>query len=114
VLLPKKGESKILSRSKLIHVSEQSSTSTKNRLMLRKLLLSGSLTALAIGASGFGTASQWGVALPLGAVLFILFFIVTLLEKETVLYDAEHRQKQAEVESPASVRSLAGRSCRAS
>lgn len=82
--------------------------------MLKKLLLSGSLIALAISASGFGTASQWGVAAPLSAVLFILFFIVTLLEKETALYDAEHRQKQAESDTSSWSKSPVGRTCQAS
>ena len=61
--------------------------------MLKKVLLSVSLIALAIGFCGIGQASQWGVSLPFGAVFFILFFIVTLLEKETALYDAEEQRK---------------------
>jgi hypothetical protein len=63
--------------------------------MLKKILLSVSLIALTIGFCGIGQASQWGVSLPLGAVFFILFFIVTLLEKETALYDAEEQRKSA-------------------
>jgi hypothetical protein len=63
--------------------------------MLKKVLLTGSLIALAIGFSDFGEACQWALALPLGAVCFILYFIVMLLEKETALYDAEQHQAPA-------------------
>ncbi|HZV34463.1 MAG TPA: hypothetical protein VFB72_07775 [Verrucomicrobiae bacterium] len=76
--------------------------------MLKKLLFAGSLIALAIAVSGFGTASQWGVALPMSAVLFVLGFIVTVLEKETALYDAEHRQKPPEIQPSSSRKPVAG------
>lgn len=82
--------------------------------MLKRFLLAGSLIALAITASGFGTAPQWGVALPMSAVLFVLFFIVTLLEKESALYDAEHRQKPTAVQRSSSDKPVEGSTCHAS
>jgi hypothetical protein len=63
--------------------------------MLKKILLSCSLISFAIAFSDIGTASQWGVSRPLGAVLLLLSIIVMLLEKETALYDAEERKKMA-------------------
>jgi len=51
-----------------------------------KLLLLISLTALLIG---FATNVLWGIGLPLGAVLFGLFLIFKLLEKETAKFDEE-------------------------
>lgn len=73
--------------------------------MLKKILLACSVIAFAIGFSDIGEASQWGAGVPLGAVFFILFFIVTVLEKEAALYDAEEREKfekqRASISSPA-------------
>ncbi|MDB6067982.1 MAG: hypothetical protein JWR26_4190 [Pedosphaera sp.] len=63
--------------------------------MLKKVLLTCSLTAFAIGFSDVGEAPQWGLGRPLGAVFFILFLIVMLLEKETALYDEEERLKSS-------------------
>jgi hypothetical protein len=60
--------------------------------MLKKILLTCSLTGLAIGFFNIGESSQWGVGLPLGAVFLFLTFIVTVLEKEFALYDAEQRE----------------------
>jgi hypothetical protein len=91
---PKWGEPKIIPWLNLAR-AEQLLISTEYRIMLKKILLAFSSIALAIGFSNVGEASQWGVGLPLGAVFFILFFIVTLLEKEAALYDAEQLQKSA-------------------
>ncbi len=74
--------------------------------MLKKILLICSLLGPAIGFSDLGAASQWGVAIPLGAVCFILFFVLTLLEKEVALYDAEQRQKSANLTPSFSVKPI--------
>ena len=98
--------------------------------MLKKILLTCALLGPAIGFSDFGAASQWGVGvlepevgsqmvdlgaasqwgvgIPLGAVCFILFFVLTLLEKEVALYDAEQRQKSAKTTPSFAVESFAG------
>jgi hypothetical protein len=68
-------------------------------MKLKHLLLGVSLTAFAIGFADIGAASQWGLARPLGAVFFILFLIVMLLEKETALYDEEQTRNRAQYEN---------------
>jgi hypothetical protein len=44
------------------------------------------------------------VALPAGAIVFGLFMIFKVLEKEALLYDEEQRTRQASGKSPATVR----------
>jgi hypothetical protein len=61
--------------------------------MLKKFLFSLSIVAFAIGAADFSEAPQWGVGLPLGAVLLALSFIVMVLEKEMALYDDQESRK---------------------
>lgn len=68
-------------------------------MKLKHLLLGVSLTAFAIGFADIGGASQWGLTRPLGAVFFILYLIVMLLEKEMALYDEEQRRNRALYES---------------
>jgi hypothetical protein len=70
-------------------------------MKLKHLLLGVSLTAFAIGFADVGTASQWGLARPLGAVFFILCLIVMLLEKEMALYDEEQLRNRAQYEDAA-------------
>ena len=50
---------------------------------------------LVVGLANSAEGWQWGLLLPLGAVFFILSFVVTLLEKETALYDQEHHSNSA-------------------
>ncbi|EEF62866.1 hypothetical protein [Pedosphaera parvula] len=75
--------------------------------MLKKILLTCSLIALGIGFSDVGEASQWGLGRPLGAVFFILYFIVMLLEKESALYDAEQRRNTEKPRQSSPVKPLA-------
>ena len=70
-------------------------------MKLKHLLLAVSLSAFAIGFADIGAASQWGLARPLGAVFFILYMIVMLLEKETALYDKEQLRNRAQYENVA-------------
>lgn len=64
---------------------------------LTKTLLAVSLTAFALGCTGFF------LGLPLGAVFFGLFMISKLLEKEAALFDQEQRVQlaQADRDQPA-------------
>jgi hypothetical protein len=61
--------------------------------MLKKFLFIACLIALALGLGNSGEGWQWGLLLPLGAVFFILCFVVTVLEKEAAKYDEEHCAK---------------------
>jgi hypothetical protein len=61
--------------------------------MLKKILLVLSIIAFGIGLSDIGEASQWGLGVPVGAILLALSFIVMVLEKEMALYDDEERRK---------------------
>jgi hypothetical protein len=61
--------------------------------MLKKILFACSMISFVIGFNDLGKAPQWDLGRPLGAVLFILFLIVTLLEKETALYDLQESGK---------------------
>jgi hypothetical protein len=75
--------------------------------MLKKYLLAGSLISLVIGYLDLGTAPQWGLGYPMAAVFFILCFIVTVLERETALYDAEEKLKAPDATKPAPINSPA-------
>jgi hypothetical protein len=56
-----------------------------------KLLLTLSLISFAFGF----TEVLWGVGKPIGAILFGLFLIFKLLEKEVALFDNELEQQHA-------------------
>jgi len=58
-------------------------------------LLTKSLLVLALVgfAVGFATNFLWRIGLPLGAVCFGLFLISKILERESALYDQEHRMR---------------------
>lgn len=72
--------------------------------MLKKILLAVAVIGPIIAISDVGEASQWGAGLPLGAVSLALLFIVTVLEKESALYDQEQQRHLAEIEQPVSLR----------
>lgn len=74
-------------------------------MKLKHLLLGVSLTAFVIGFADVGVASQWGLARPLGAVFFILYLIVMLLEKEMALYDAEQLRNRVQYDENATAKS---------
>jgi hypothetical protein len=82
--------------------------------MLKKILFTGSLIAFAIGFSDYGEASQWGLGLPLGATLLALTLIVMFLEEAVANYDAEEKQKMADLEKPAPAKPAFGRLLQAS
>ncbi len=77
--------------------------------MLKKILLAAVFIGPIIAYSNVSEASQWGVGLPLGVVALALFIIITLLEKETALYDLEQGRRMSELEPPVSPRCQAGR-----
>jgi len=52
------------------------------------LLLTLSIAGFALGATGL----FWGIGFPVGAILFGLFMISKMLEKETALFNAEQQQ----------------------
>ncbi len=56
-----------------------------------KILLALSLTSFAISPTGI----CWGLFLPIGAILFGLFMIFNMLEKESALFDEEQRSRSA-------------------
>jgi len=60
-----------------------------------KLLLAASATLFLASLTEAGSAIAWGFLKPLGAILFIVFFIGQLLHKEVVAYDAECRSRIA-------------------
>lgn len=57
-----------------------------------KILLTISVSAFALGF----TKTLWGIGAPIGAILFGLFMISKMLEKETALYDQEQKLRLAE------------------
>src|SRR6266498_1447774 len=65
-----------------------------------KILLAASVTLFFVGLTDTGSAVAWGVLKPLGAVLFIVFFIGQLLHKEVVKYDEEYRARLARAKAP--------------
>ncbi len=60
-----------------------------------KILLAASAMAFLASLTEAGSAIAWGLLKPLGAILFIVFFIGQLLHKEVVAYDAECRSRIA-------------------
>lgn len=57
-----------------------------------KVLLAAAIVGLLLG---FATELCWKIGLPLGAVCLGLFLLSKVLEKETQLYDEEHRTRLA-------------------
>jgi hypothetical protein len=71
-----------------------------------KILLTISLSFFAISTTGL----LWGIALPVGAILFGLFMISKVLEKEAALYDEEQLcriQRAEQVEASIAQRPVA-------
>ena len=60
-----------------------------------KIILAASVVAFLSSLTEAGSAIAWGLLKPLGAILFIVFFIGQLLHKEVVAYDAECRSRIA-------------------
>lgn len=71
--------------------------------MLKKILLACSIVSFAIGFSDLGKAPQWDLGRPIGAVLFILFLITMMLEKEVAIYDREESEKTKPVRAKVSL-----------
>lgn len=72
-----------------------------------KILLATSLIAFLASLTEAGSAIAWGFLKPLSAILFGVFFIGQLLQKEMAKYDKEFRLRMAQakaqsVHSPAS------------
>jgi hypothetical protein len=67
----------------------------RRRITLKHVLLGISLVAFAIGFAGIGRSEIWDLAKPLGAVFFILYYIVMMLDKPVALYDKEHADLMA-------------------
>lgn len=63
---------------------------------LAKVFLTVSVAAFAISLTGPGSELLWGFLKPLGAVLFVAFFITNLLAKEYALFDEEQEMRWAE------------------
>jgi hypothetical protein len=57
-----------------------------------KALLTASIITLALSFTGPGSAIGYGLLKPVGAILFILFFMTNLLAKETPRYDEEQQR----------------------
>ena len=62
---------------------------------LPKILLALSILLILASFTKAGGEFAWGCLKPLGAITFIGFYLVQLLEKETAAYDAEHRTHSA-------------------
>ena len=60
-----------------------------------KILLTAAIVAFVASLTEAGSAIAWGFLKPVGAVLFIMFFIGQLLHKEVVKYDEECRSRMA-------------------
>ena len=69
-------------------------------MKLKHIFLAASLVAFAIGFKS-GDSVYLGAGLPAGAILFGLFMIFSLLEKETALLDEQNRAGAGEQESVA-------------
>ena len=67
-------------------------------MKLKYLFLAISLIAFAVGFNS-GDSVYWGIGLPVGAILFCLFMIFSLLEKEVALFDEQERDGAAKQES---------------
>lgn len=59
-------------------------------MKLKNIFLALSLSAFAVGFNS-GDSIYLGVGLPVGAILFMLFMIFNLLEKESALLDEQRR-----------------------
>jgi len=57
---------------------------------LPKILLVLSVAGFALSLTSFGSDIHYGVLKPVSAILFIVFFILQVLEKEVAKYDAEN------------------------
>lgn len=64
-------------------------------IKLKHILLGLCLVSFAIGFAEVGPTELWELAKPVGAVLFILFYIVMMLDKPVSLYDKEHAERIA-------------------
>ena len=72
---------------------------------VKNIALTIKLVAFGIGFSDAGESIFWFMGRPAGAILFCVFLILTLLEKEMALLDQELRAEQEEMEK--SLRSTA-------
>jgi hypothetical protein len=83
--------------SVILELSIKDATVSKPDLDMKKLpsiLLMVALVAFVAGlAEGFRPGG-WGVGVPFGAVFLGLAFITKILQKETVRFDEEERQRQ--------------------
>src|SRR5256885_980899 len=71
-----------------------------------KMVLTVAVMAFLASLTEAGSAIAWGFLKPLGAVLFIVFFIGQLLHKEVVKYDEECRSQMALAKQPQAAPSL--------
>lgn len=59
-------------------------------MKLKNIFLTTALIAFAVGFSDVGESVFWYLSRPVGAILFMLFMIFTLLEKEAALFDDQN------------------------
>ena len=62
---------------------------------LPKVLLVLSVVGFALSLTSFGSAIHYGMLKPVSAILFIVFFILKVVEKEVEKYDAENAANTA-------------------
>ena len=65
---------------------------------VKNIALTVSLIAFAIGFSDGGESAFWYMGRPVGAILFAVFMIFTVLEKESLLLDEQRREARKEIE----------------
>lgn len=65
-------------------------------MKLKNIFLTIGLIAFAIGFSDMGESVFWYLSRPVGAILFMLFMILNLLEKETALFDQQNSSPNRE------------------
>ena len=65
---------------------------------VKNIALTISLIAFAIGFSDGGESMFWYLGRPVGAILFAVFMIFMVLEKETALLDEQQRAEKKGIE----------------
>jgi hypothetical protein len=69
-----------------------------NLKKIKNIALTISLISFAVGFSGGGESMFWYMGRPVGAILFAVFMIFKVLEKETALLDEQQRAAKREIE----------------
>jgi hypothetical protein len=69
-----------------------------NLKKVKNIALAISLISFAVGFSDGGESTFWYMGRPVGAILFAVFMIFRVLEKETALLDEQQRDAKREIE----------------